>query len=99
MSQDFGFVNEFFFVLFFFLELDSVELLVAVCHQYKICEIRQFGIDGEDEKMLVSPVSSGITGKLQLHVHTFLDCLTLKKFSIITMHLLQNSANERGMII
>ena len=48
-----------------FVELDSVELLVAVRHQYKMWEIKQYSIDGEEEKMLVetSPLSPGVTGR------------------------------------
>ena len=41
-----------------------MELLVAVRHQYKMWEIKQYSIDGEEEKMLVetSPLSPGVTG-------------------------------------
>ena len=45
-------------------ELDSVELLVAYRHHYKNWEIKQFGIDGDDGRILVetSPLSPGVTG-------------------------------------
>ena len=57
-----------------FPELDSVELLVAVRHQYKMWEIKQYSIDGEEEKMLVetSPLSPGVTGRRALSVNSSL---------------------------